>query len=109
MNNSTTIKESILKLLNLTEKEEIAQELSNILGDYKSYVVMSIQREYILRDFETNEYVASDWFVSPPLNGDFYRMHNAIYEVIQVTHSYRPSSESGTIQVKKVRELKPKN
>lgn len=38
--------------------------------------------------------------------GEFYITNKAIYEVVQVTHSYRSSSEAGVIQVKKVRDLK---
>ncbi|HAO26753.1 MAG TPA: hypothetical protein DCQ68_01845 [Chryseobacterium indologenes] len=106
MENSKKVNERLLNLLNLTEKDEIAQELFNLLDDYKSNIVMSIQKQYFLRDFETNEYIASDWFISTPINGEFYLTNNAIYEVIQVTHSF--GNEAGTIQVKMQRELKSK-
>ncbi|QIY92215.1 hypothetical protein [Chryseobacterium gallinarum] len=101
-----TIKERILNLLNLKEKEEIAQEIANVLDDYKSDLLQSLEREYIFREYETVEYVSNGWFITPPSKGEFYITKDAIYEVLQVTHSYNSSKEAGTIQVKKVRELK---
>lgn len=94
-------------LFDLKEKEAIAEELTNILDDYISSIAVRLEREFILTDFDTKEFVASDCFMTaPPAKGEFYITSKAIYEVLQVTHSYKPSTEAGTIQVRKVRELK---
>ena len=105
---NSTIKERILNLLNLTEKSEIAQEIGNVLEDYKADIMRGIEREYMFRELGTNEYISSDWFVNAPSKGEFYITNNAFYEVLQVTHSYNSKSEAGVIQVKKVRDLKSK-
>ncbi|WP_347219343.1 hypothetical protein [Chryseobacterium sp.] len=105
---NSTIKERILNLLNLSEKEEIAQEIANVLDDYKSDIMRGIEREYMFREFGTNEFVSSDWFVNAPAKGEFYITNNAFYEILQITHSYNSKNEAGVIQVKKVRELKSK-
>lgn len=103
-----TLKQSLLDLLGLTSKEEIAKEINSILDDYKSSIAVRLEREYIFSNIDTKEYIASDCFVSPPIKGEFYITGDAIYEVIQVTHSYKSMQEAGRIQVKKVRELKTK-
>ncbi len=94
-------------LFDLSEKKAIAEELTNILDDYMSSIAVRLEREYIFIEHGTDEFIATDCFMTaPPSKGEFYITSKAIYEVLQVTHSYKPSTEAGTIQVRKVRELK---
>ncbi|WP_185269440.1 hypothetical protein [Chryseobacterium bernardetii] len=103
-----TFKESLLNLLGLKTKEEFAEELNNVLDSYSSSIAVRLESEFIFRDFETSETIGSNCYITPPCKGEFYITDNAIYEVMQVTHSYKQTQEAGTIQVKKVRELKSK-
>ena len=81
-------------------------DLKKITEELLSSIAVTLQREYIIKELENDTYVYSDCFITPPAKGEFYITNKAIYEVIQVTHSYRSSHEAGVIQVKKVRELK---
>lgn len=55
-----TLKQSLLDLLGLTSKEEIAKEINSILDDYKSSIAVRLEREYIFSNIDTTEYIASD-------------------------------------------------
>lgn len=104
-----TFKEQLLNLLGLKTKEEAAEELSIILNEYISSIASRLESEFIFRDSDTGEDIGGSCYVTPPSKGEFYITDKAIYEVIQVTHSYKPMREAGRIQVKKVRDLKVKS
>ncbi|BAP30104.1 uncharacterized protein CHSO_1067 [Chryseobacterium sp. StRB126] len=103
-----TFKESLLNLLGLKTKEEFAEELHNVLESFKSSIVVKLESEFIFRDSDLEETIGSGCYVAPPAKGEYYITDKAIYEVMQVTHSYRSSIEAGTIQVRKVRDLRSK-
>ncbi|MFP3835325.1 hypothetical protein [Chryseobacterium sp. SIMBA_028] len=101
-----TLKQRLLDLLGLTTKEDTAQELHDLLDDYKESIAVRLEREFIFSDLDTKELIASDCFITPPMKGEFYATSKGIYEVLYVTHSYNSSREAGRIQVRKVREFK---
>lgn len=101
-----TIKERIVDLLEMRNKEDIAQSISDLLEDHKEFTVLELYREYIFKDHETGEDVGGYNFVVPPTKGEFFVTHNGIYEILQVTHVYDPEARPGTIHVRKAREFK---
>ncbi|MDV3490956.1 hypothetical protein CMV03_07100 [Elizabethkingia anophelis] len=101
-----TLKERLRNLLDLTSKEETAEELYIILDDYMSSMAVRLEREYHFKDFDTDEDLGGECFVVPPSKGEFYVTHKGIYEVYQVTHVYDSSKRAGTIHLKKARQFK---
>lgn len=53
-----TFKQTLRDLLGLTSKDEIADELYNILDSYKSSIAVRLEREYTFTDYDTKEFVA---------------------------------------------------
>ncbi|MCT3814527.1 hypothetical protein CMT92_07365 [Elizabethkingia anophelis] len=100
------LKERLRSLLDLTSKDEIAEEIDIILDDYMTSMAVRLEREYHFKDFDTDEIVAGGCFVTPPMKGEFYVAGKNIYEVMQVTHVHDSSRRAGTIYVNKVREIK---
>lgn len=102
-----TLKERLRSLLDLTSKDETAEELYIILDDYMTSMAVRLEREYNFKDFKTGEDLGGNCFVTPPSKGEFYVTHKGIYEVMQVTHVHDSSRRAGTIYLKKAREFKP--
>lgn len=103
-----TFKQDLLDLLKLQTKEEIADKLKDILDLFESSIAVRLESEFIFIDSDSGKDIGGSCYITPPSKGEFYITDKAIYEVMQVTHSYRPSKEAGSIQVKKVRDLKTK-
>ncbi|WP_142724562.1 hypothetical protein [Chryseobacterium sp. ON_d1] len=103
-----TFKQSLLELLTLQTNEEIADKLKDILDLFESSIAVRLESEFIFMDSDSGKDIGGSCYITPPSKGEFYITDKAIYEVMQVTHSYRPSQEAGRIQVKKVRDLKTK-
>lgn len=101
-----TLKERLIGLFDLTSKKEIAEELDIIIDDYMTSMAVRLEREYRFKDFDTDEDLGGNCFVTPPSKGEFYVTHKGIYEVLQVTHVYDSSLRAGTIYLKKARDLK---
>ncbi|AZB01277.1 hypothetical protein EG359_17385 [Chryseobacterium joostei] len=101
-----SFKKSLLDLFNLNSKEEIVNELHDLIDGHKSSIATRLEREFIFTDYDTKEFVATDCFITPPMKGEYYVTNRAIYEVLQVTHAASSLRTPGTIQVRKQREFK---
>lgn len=98
------IKDGILDLLNTSNKDEIANKLSNLLDNYKEFITLELYKEYNFEDSDTGADLGGSCFITPPSKGEYYELPKGLYEVTQVIHVFHYNQGPGRILMKKVQQ-----
>lgn len=90
---------------------------NKILEKIASILCSKLEKKYIFLDFEKNDpsdnfsysenYLTTDFLLSPPHKGEFFILNQIIWEVVSVTHSL--DEIPGYIFLKKAKFLSVKN
>lgn len=87
--------ENILKMLQAKTPEEMAQMLDVILDDLASTVDNRAVAEFHFTEVETNLFIASQCYVTPPAKGEYIKIKETLFEIVNVMHSFDRSKEPG--------------
>ncbi|MCJ8153201.1 hypothetical protein MKJ01_05425 [Chryseobacterium sp. SSA4.19] len=96
-----TTKQRIEYLFELRDKDQIAEEIENIIDDAVSDIAVRLESEFHYY-LPGGIFVASSCYVSPPGIGQSIKIKDSIYKIHDVIHAFNSSQESGKIIVEKL-------